>query len=294
MKYFHGERKETKYFEGWYLKHQKDDQIISFIPAMHIDEKGEKSASLQVITASKSYVIEYPAETFWAEKKRFVCHIGRNVFSENGCTIDIRTKELSVKGSLQYGQFVSPKSNVMGPFKIVPKMQCNHGVLSLTHPIRGMLKVNKETINFTGGTGYIEKDWGTSFPTSYSWTQCSWKDKGPACLMLSVATIPILRWSFRGCIATIYYRGEEYRIATYLGAKIKRNADGVIAIRQGQYRLHVKLENQGKCPLRAPTKGAMKRVIKESLACNVRYRFYKGKELVFDMKNRYGSMEHQA
>ena len=50
MRNFHGEHKKKSYFEGWYFKHQGSGRTVAFIPAFHIDEKGERSASLQVIT----------------------------------------------------------------------------------------------------------------------------------------------------------------------------------------------------------------------------------------------------
>ena len=39
-------------------------------------------------------------------------------------------------------------------------MQCSHGVISMGHPLEGSVRLNGETIDFSGGTGYIETDRG--------------------------------------------------------------------------------------------------------------------------------------
>jgi hypothetical protein len=51
----------------------------------------------------------------------------------------------------------------MGPYAFVPFMECYHGILSMDHKINGQLIIHDEIIDFTGGKGYMEKDWGQSF-----------------------------------------------------------------------------------------------------------------------------------
>jgi len=46
------------FFEGWYFKHQKGEDTISFIPGINIDSKGNRSAFIQVITNRNSYYME--------------------------------------------------------------------------------------------------------------------------------------------------------------------------------------------------------------------------------------------
>ena len=50
MTYYHGTKKDSAYFEGWYLKHQQGNDTIALIPAVHMDGKGDTSASIQVVT----------------------------------------------------------------------------------------------------------------------------------------------------------------------------------------------------------------------------------------------------
>ena len=90
--------------------------------------------------------------------------------------------------------------------------------------------------------------------------------------MLSIASIPISRIRFTGCICAIAHNGKEYRIATYKGARVLQwSADGAVVL-QGRHRLGVKLLEQTAQELRAPVEGQMCCTIKESLCAKVRYR----------------------
>lgn len=100
--------------------------------------------------------------------------------------------------------------------------------------------------------------------------------------MLSVATIPLGKLRFTGCICAIAMNGQEYRIATYRGSKIhKWSAKGAV-IKQGRYRLEVQLLDQKAQPLRAPSDGDMNRTVHESLCAKVRYRFWRDSALLLD------------
>jgi hypothetical protein len=52
----------------------------------------------------------------------------------------------------------------MGWYSFIPFMECKHGIVSANHKIKGKITVNNQIIDFDEGQGYIEKDWGTSFP----------------------------------------------------------------------------------------------------------------------------------
>lgn len=56
-----------------------------------------------------------------------------------------------------------------------------------TQPVEGTVKVNDQEIDFTGGRGYIEKDWGSSFPKRYIWIQSNHFEEPTASLFFSIA-----------------------------------------------------------------------------------------------------------
>ena len=295
MKQFHGTTKKRSFFEGWYLKHQNDKTSICLIPAFHVSSAGEKTLSIQVITPKYSGSASYPVEQFLVNEEVFSIQIEKNHFSETGIAVDLQMDDFYVRGSLAYGPLTRLQSDIMGPFSHIPFLKCNHGVLSMSHTLQGSLDLNGTEVDFSGGTGYIEKDWGTSFPQSYLWTQgCfpSPEDNRPCSVMLSVAHIPFLGFSFTGCISAIWYEGREYRLATYKGVRILRYTKTEVILEQKQYQLHVKLLSPAPRPLKAPAKGDMTRTIHESAACSVRYLFTANEETVFDVTLEDASFEY--
>ena len=110
--------------------------------------------------------------------------------------------------------------------------------------------------------------------------------------MLSVATIPFGKVHFTGCICAMILNGQEYRIATYRGAKIQNwSAQGAVLC-QGKYRLEVLLLGQKAQPLRAPFAGNMSRTVHESLCAKVRYRFFWNGEMLFDHTDDHAGFEY--
>ena len=206
------------YFEGWYLKHQnRHGQTLALIPAFHIDSAGQCSASLQIISKVGAWWLEYPEAQL--SRQPLQVQIGQSGFSREGIDLHIEQAGLSLHGTLHYGPFTALRSDIMGPFRFFAGMQCSHGVISMGHSLRGTLELNGERLDFDHGIGYIETDRGRSFPSTYLWTQCVWDGPESSSLMLAAATIPLPVGSFTGCICSVFYRGWEYRLATYRALK---------------------------------------------------------------------------
>jgi hypothetical protein len=293
MRGFYGSGGRKAYFEGWYIKQQANDETIAFIPSFHVDEKGRCFAHLQAITSSGSAGMEYPIGEFSANQGNLDVTLGKNRFTEKGIEVSFSAEGMNIEGFLDFGEWHRPDTDIMGPFRFVPFMQCRHGVFSLFHDVRGVLEVNGKQIAFENGHGYIEADRGTSFPNSYIWTQCGWRDGGdPRCVMLSIAEIPFLAGRFTGCIGSVYCEGREYRLATYRRVKIERAGALGCEVRQGELRLTIDVLNKRPHELLAPNSGKMSRTIHESVSCRVRYRFRIGEVEKFDFISDCASFEH--
>lgn len=290
-----GKHKANKpYFEGWYFKcRTKGGKTIALIAAIHKAGSGQGSASLQVISEAGTWWLEYPEMEFHAVRQPLRVSIGPNTFSEEGISLRVERSGLSLNWDLRHSPLTSLQSDIMGPFRFISDLECTHGVVSMGHYLDGTLTLNGETLDFSGGLGYIETDRGRSFPDKYLWTQCNWAKPENTGLMLAVATIPVLKYvRFTGTICSVNYNKREYRLATYKGAKINAWSEQGAEIVQGKYRLVVEvLEKQGH-PLRAPVEGAMGRIIHESLCSKVRYRFWEKGNLLFDHTDDGASFEY--
>ena len=220
-------------FEGMYFKLQAGERMLAFIPAVHTDDNGKRSASLQVVTRGGAHFVELPADSVVIDRRGMTARTGVGTYSPFGIDINLKTPELCIAGKLIFTHAVKPRGDIMGPYRFVPFMECRHRVFSLTHSIDGSLAINGETLDFTNGIGYTEGDRGRSFPERYIWTHCGWHADRPCSLMLSAAAVRPLGKAFTGIIGFVYFGGREYRLATYHGARIKSIGNGCVTICQG-------------------------------------------------------------
>lgn len=320
-----------RYFEGWYFKHQIGNQVIAFIPGMNLGADGKKKGFIQIITNRTSYHIDFPYERCKFDRKNCYVKIGANTFSRKGIKVNLHTPDIQITGKILYGRLSPIKYCVMGYYRYLPLMECKHEVISMKHGLRGYLTISENKLEvkdhlttfenrskvadhlticenkleLTGGRGYIEKDWGHSFPRFYTWIQCNRFLKEKASIMLSIAKIPYMGITFLGCICVIHYKGREYRFTTYLGVKIRYVSETEIYLKQGNYKLIIFL-NENKSDktndkntnqkfgyqLNAPALGEMNRIIKESHLVKGRFILLKGHQKVFDLKSGDVSAEY--
>ncbi len=274
-------------FYGWYLKCQSNTQTLAVIPAVH--QKGHnRTCSIQIITDSSTWTVIFPADEFQKRKKHIF--IGKNQFGEKGIRLAVNTPELTIKGSLKFGTLLPLKYDIMGPFALVPFMECRHSVWSMKHSVNGAMTINGQEYLFQNDCGYWEGDRGRSFPKEYLWTQCCFKNGS---LMLSVADIPIGAFHFTGIIGVIFWQGKEYRLATYLGAKVKLLQNRIVRIVQGDFELEARLLEADGQVLKAPKKGNMIRTIHENAACQAFYRFWKNGKILFEFETDKASFEYE-
>lgn len=292
MTHFHGKEKHSAFFEGWYFKHQNDRETLAVIPAFHVDPSGKKCASIQIITQEDSFYVPFAAEELRMHPSLFALRISDSFFCGGGILLDIHTKELTVKGCLRYGALTPLQRDIMGAFRYLPFMACRHGILSMRHPVNGSVTLNGKELRFQNAVGYIETDWGRSFPSEYLWTQCNRFKNSGCSIFLSAAEIPLGPFRFTGCIASIFYKGRELRMATYLGAKVLRYDEGGVVLSQGNLILTATRLSDNSFALRAPQKGKMTRTIKENPSCRVRYRLTRDGKPLLDLTGEQAGFEY--
>lgn len=299
---FQGENKLAKansYFEGWYFKHTGKDISISFIPGIHI-ENGNKSAFIQIITNSSSYYISYDFSDFEFSYEPFFIRIGNNFFSFNEININIEDTNISIHGNLHYSNHITIEKsrfnpNIMGPFSFIPFMECNHAILSMKHQISGFITINGKNYDFNNSIGYIEKDWGTSFPNSYLWSQANNFSTPNASFFLSVATIPFSFFSFTGFICDFILDKKEYRFTTYNGSKIIKSKTSKnnfnIKLKNNDYTLYIYSNNQNSFSLKAPRCGSMEKEIFESINSKIYVCLSQNENILFEGESKDAGIE---
>ena len=164
-------------------------------------------------------------------------------------------------------RFFTPAS--WARFPSCPGMECYHGVVNLRHTINGSLNINGTHIDMTGGEGYLEKDWGHSFPHAWIWVQANHFEELGASFLFSVARIPWLGKSFTGLIAFLRTAQGFQTFATYNGGKIRsiQLKDNLldVTLTNAKYVLRFSTNYPGGGVLKAPKNGLMSREIEESI-----------------------------
>ena len=269
-------------FYGWYFKCQSDTQTLAVIPAVH-STRNKRTCSIQIITDHDAWTVTFTEDVFRRTR--------RNIFiGERGIYLAIQTQQLTLRGKLDFGPLCPLKYDIMGPFALVPFMECRHSVRSMCHSVRGNVYINEQKYSFQNACGYWEGDRGRSFPKEYIWTQCCFSG---GALMLSVADIPMAGIHFTGIIGAVLWQGKEYRIATYLGARLVGIQNKMVRVVQGSLELEVWLLEASERPLKAPAKGNMVRTIHESASCRAFYRFCKEGRCLFAFETDLASFEFE-
>ncbi|MBN1685055.1 MAG: hypothetical protein JW852_00290, partial [Spirochaetales bacterium] len=226
---FQGMNQKKRYFEGWYFKHvSPQGRVYAVIPGVALSANGKnKLAFIQTIDGNtvETHYITFPFQDFSYRKDRFAVVIGDNRFSAEGIEVDVHDGDFKFKAECSYEgvrglPFSLVNPNAMGWYSFVPFMECYHGLVSMDHVVSGYIEINDERIGFERGRGYIEKDWGRSFPSSWVWMQTnSFRNSGDS-FMLSIARIPWLGSHFVGFLGFVAVSGTVRKFATYTGARI--------------------------------------------------------------------------
>ncbi|HUX21281.1 MAG TPA: tocopherol cyclase family protein [Spirochaetia bacterium] len=310
-------KRNRRYFEGWYFKLVSEDRktVLAIIPGVALGEPADdgsisSTAFVQVIDGrtTRSVFVRYPLEEFSFSRGRFGIKVGKNQFSLSSVELDIDSPELRLKGHFEIHQpaefptsIVAP--GVMGPFAFVPFMECYHGVVSMNHSLSGRGEIEwrgtggpNAPIHLDRGLGYIEKDWGRSFPTSWIWAQSNHFDRKNVCIMVSVARIPWLRSYFTGFMAILWIEGRFHTFATYTGARLSSIAlskeQVEIEIVDRKRRLIVQASRAAHGILLAPVEGRMDRRITESIDAAIEVSLYdRSGSLLFEGTGEVAGLE---
>lgn len=282
--WYHGFGRKPPFFEGWYFKliDPTTRHKLAVIPGVFHSQ--DPHAFIQVLdgTTSAAWYHRYPLDQFHAAADRFAVRVGASSFSADGITLAVDQPDQTLHGTLRFStpqpwpvRLTAP--GIMGWYAWVPTMECYHGVVSLDHAIDGTLTVDGVALDFSGGRGYTEKDWGQSFPSAWIWMQTNHFDSVGTSLTASIAMIPWQFTRFRGFIVGLWHGGTLYRFATYTGARTEsltvddRRIDWVLSGRTAgaRHRLHLVATRGAAGILAGPSTVDMGKRVAESLTAEV-------------------------
>ena len=299
---FHGRSISKGFFEGWYIKLVSADQSQRWavIPGV-FRGNGKDEAFVQVLDGAtgRSWYHRFDHGDFEASDSRFEVRVGPNKFAPSGVDLDLP----QLAGSIEFDAELDPwpvkplSPGIMGWYGLMPFMECFHGIVSFGHTLQGQLEIEGTTSDFSGGRGYIEKDWGQAFPSGYVWLHSNHFLSDPSASFIgSVAIIPFLGREFRGYIVGLKHSGRLHRWATYnrsreLQLKVDDNHINW-SLRGPDGTLEISAERVRGGLLHAPLRTAMHQRVEESLDAKVHLRHLNvSGQVVFEDTGTTGGLE---
>jgi hypothetical protein len=297
---YHGWGKSRNYFEGWYFKlvDPAERFVFAVIPGISYGKDGKSHAFIQMLDGKKCAATyhEFASADFQPAGETFALQLNGNFFSADSVKLNLP----ELQGELHWqDRYPWPKMlgapGIMGWYSFVPFMECYHGVVSVNHTLQGELQVYGESVDFNGGKGYIEKDWGESFPSSWIWMQTNHFDAAhPVSLSASVAKIPWLGSHFIGYIVGFLLDEKLYRFATYTGAMMRADFDEDtvwLAFKDRKHRLEITAHKADGGELVSPLAGNMAGKVNESMQATIGVRLFEREKLIFEGTGRNAGLE---
>ncbi len=297
---FQGWGRTQHYFEGWYFKIVSRDErcAMAFIPGISMGKGGEAHAFVQVMYGSecRSAYHRFEAGDFGSYVHSFQVAVGGNQFSAEKMSLQLPDiqGEIHFKNTNPWPKMLGAPG-IMGWYSFAPFMECKHGIVSLHHELEGTLRIDGREIDFSGGKGYTEKDWGTSFPRAYVWMQSNHFDTHDrVSLMASVAHIPWLHSHFIGFISGFWLDGQLFKFATYTGARkhLKITDEHVeLIFKNRKTELRILASQAPGTALASPLTGEMTGKINESLQATMQVELLENGRRIFEGNGRHAGLE---
>lgn len=291
--FYQGPHRAKPYFEGWYYKFVFRERSLAVIPGISWAPK-DPHCFVQWLDGptGASHYHRFPVDSFAYDTRRFGVSVGQCQFSRQEAHIALPTLTAELRMGDGFGwpsRLFSPGS--MGPYSLVPAMECNHAILVMDAPAAGSI----DGIDVGEGRFYAEKDWGRSFPQGWVWAQSNSFDEAGTSISCSIARVPFARSAFAGFIIGFLHNDRLYRFASYTGARVQRleieERSVQITVADRRTTVHLRCGRERGASLAAPVDGAMDGRISETLRAHVHVRCEDRGLKVFDGEGRSAGLE---
>lgn len=288
--------KSKNYFEGWYqrITDENNNVNFAFIFAITKDEH-DPHAFIQVFDGVKNENKYYRFEIGDFYYSKDTVFIKENYLSLN--SMYLKTEDLEVSVLFNNSKLLNKYYQNNSAMSYLAKfpLECFQEVVIIDGYFKGELTTNN-TLKHIKGKTYLEKTYGTKFPSKWIWIQGNHFNKDVS-LSFSHGIVPILKWKVKGFVTILNHNGKEYRFATYNFSRMKvvsRSISQVeIVVRKRRYKLVMKIKLVEPVKLVGPNKnGIMNLKVFESINSLATLTFTKGKEIIFDTMGRSVGFEN--
>ncbi len=205
----------------------------------------------------------FPKDQVVLDRQQHIVRMGDNVLSTN--TIDINLHELSINLQLMNNQRIDTLNNSMGYAYYVPTLPCYHSVLNTSHGVSGSIVHRSNEYAVNNEMGYLEKNWGTSFPDRYMWLHAVDPNDAETSLLFSRADIQWLGRTFTRHVGHMRLDGKHIDLRELSSVVISTHRAGpdthIYRINSRSLQMDVSITVGHKVLLKAPELGSLSREI---------------------------------
>lgn len=256
----------SNYFEGWFQKVYSRKYQASFIIIYGYATKNSADTCgfIQVLTPNACPKIMYfPKHDISFDTNRHIVRMGENHFTTD--SIIISSDDIEMNLHLQNNHPIPTFKNSMGYSYFIPTLPCYHSVMNTAHLVSGSIRHSSKEYELDADLGYMEKNWGTSFPEKYFWLHAIDPFNPQISLLFSIADIQWLGKSFIKHVGHLRIEGEHIDLRALKDISI---SDMVIIenkrfvkIRSKELELDIWITYGNKVRFKGPYQGNMSRDI---------------------------------
>jgi len=261
-----GTFERNKFFEGWfqkvYSKAHKASFILIYGYATHNSDN--EFGFLQILIPNQTpEIVYFPKNQVSCDIKKHQFRMGKNLLTSELIRIDINgiSIELNLKNKQPFRTF----KNSMGYTYFIPNLPCYHSVLNTAQSVSGEIKHQGQCYTLDHEMGYLEKNWGTTFPESYFWVHAVDPNNPAISLLFSRAKIVWLGKTYIKHVGYLCYDGQQIELRELKNCAVSNSnispENRIIQIRSASAQLDLALGYGREVQFKGPKDGALSRMI---------------------------------
>jgi hypothetical protein len=255
-----------KYFEGWFQKVYSVEHNASFIVIYGYATQNapDKFGFIQIyIPRQAPHILYFNKDEISCDPRNHSVWMGDNLLTTK--SMNIASDDISLKLAMKNNHPIPTFKNSMGYAYYVPTLPCYHSVMNVSHHVSGEIHTANQSYQLEHELGYMEKNWGTSFPKRYCWLQAVDPLDSRTSLLFSQAEIDWIGSSFLRHVGHLRFDGKhidlrELRKCT-ISNSILDETNHSIQLSGKNITLEIHISFQEKVIFKGPTDGNMSRDI---------------------------------
>jgi hypothetical protein len=261
-----GNFERNKYFEGWFQKVYSKEHNASFILiyGYATQNSDDHFGFLQVLIPNQEPEIAYfPKNEVSCDIEQHIFRMGKNLMTTELIRIDINGLRIDL--NFKNSQLSRTFKNSMGYAYFIPNLPCYHSVLTTAQNVSGEIQHNGVYYTLNNAMGYLEKNWGTTFPESYFWIHAVDPNNPARSLLFSKAKIVWLGKTYIKHVGYLCLDGQQIELRELKNFSVSNSnvspENQIIQMRSASAQIDLSLDYGREVVFHGPKDGALSRLI---------------------------------